>query len=63
MWECHVYDHIGNIFMIELENLWGAHDNFNMAGFILGCENWDRYDFKVLLNWLCIVSLGYQIIW
>ena len=25
-------------------------DNFNRTGFILGCENWDRYYFKVLLK-------------
>ena len=25
-------------------------DNFNMTGFISGCENWDRYDFKALLK-------------
>ena len=25
-------------------------DNFNRTGFILGCENWDRYDFKALLK-------------
>ena len=26
-------------------------DDFNRTGFILGCENWDRYDFKALLIW------------
>ena len=25
-------------------------DSFNRTGFILGCENWDRYDFKALLQ-------------
>ena len=25
-------------------------DNFNRTGFILGCENWDRYDFKAFLK-------------
>ncbi len=41
--------------MGELDNLLGGvlkslvHDNFNEAGFILGNENWDRYDFKALL--------------
>ena len=24
--------------------------NFNRTGFILGCGNWDRYDFKALLK-------------
>ncbi len=27
-----------------------ALDYFNKAGFILGCENWDRYDFETLLK-------------
>ncbi len=25
-------------------------DSFSKAGFILGCENWDRYDFEALLK-------------
>ena len=43
--------------MGELDKLLGGSfeefstlDNFNRTGFILGCENWDRYDFKALLN-------------
>ena len=27
----------------------GYSDTFNRVGFILGCENWDRYDFKALV--------------
>ena len=41
----------------ELDKLFGGSfeefstlDNFNRTGFILGCENWDRYDFKALLK-------------
>ena len=51
-WECPVYDCIRNTFMGELDKLLGGSfeefitlDNFNRS-FILGCENWDRYDFK-----------------
>ena len=42
--------------MGELDKLLGSFeefstlDNFNRTGFILGCENWDRYDFKALLK-------------
>ena len=43
--------------MGELDKLLGGSfeefstlDNFNRTGFILGCENRDRYDFKALLN-------------
>ena len=25
-------------------------NSLNRTGFILGCENWDRYDFKALLK-------------
>ena len=49
---------IRNTFMGELDKLLGggsfevfsALDNINRTGFILGCENWDRYDFKALLK-------------
>ena len=50
LWECPVFR---NTFMGELDKLLGGSfeefstlDNFNRTGFILGCENWDRYDFK-----------------
>ena len=40
--------------MGELDKLLGGSfeefDNFNRTGFILGYENWDRYDFKALLK-------------
>ncbi len=55
-WECPAYDSIRNTFMGDLEKLLGknfvefsAHDDFSKAGFVLGCENWDRYDFEALL--------------
>ena len=40
-------------------------DNFNRTAFIiLGCENWDRYDFKALLtlvkSFVPAISLGYE---
>ena len=57
LWECPVYHSIRNTFMVELENLLGGSfeefrtlDNFNRASFLLGCENWDGYDFKALLK-------------
>ena len=34
-------------------------DNFNRTGYILGCENWDRYDFKPKLVKFCTINLGY----
>ena len=51
LWECPVYDSIRNAFMGELDMLLGgSFEEFstldNRTGFILGCENWDRYDFK-----------------
>ena len=80
LWECPVYDSIRNTFMGELDKLLGGGggnfeefstlDNFNRTGFILGCENWDRYYFKALLklvkNFVLAISLGYEeesIIW
>ena len=27
-----------------------ALNNFERTGFVLGCENWERYDFKALLR-------------
>ena len=27
-----------------------ALNNFEKTGFVLGCENWERYDFKALLR-------------
>ena len=48
------YHSIRNTFMEELDKLLGGSfeefSNFNRTGFILGCENWDRYDFKALLK-------------
>ena len=45
------------IVMGELDNLLGGSfeefstlNNFKRTGFILGCENWDRYDFTALLR-------------
>ena len=53
--------------MTELETLlgedfeaFGALDSFGRAGFILGCENWDRYDFKALLK---LVKNFVSLIW
>ena len=58
LWECPVYDSSRHTFMGELDKLLGGGsfeefstlDNFNRTDFILGCENWDRYDFKALLK-------------
>ena len=60
LWECSVYDSIRNTFMGELDKLLGgggggSFEEFitlvnDRTGFILGCENWDRYDFKALLQ-------------
>ena len=57
LWECPVYDTIRNIFMEDLNNLLGgsfeefsALNNFERTGFVLGCENWERNDFKALLR-------------
>ena len=41
--------------MGELDKLLGGGSfeefiTLNRTGFILGCENWDRYDFKALLK-------------
>ena len=43
--------------MEDLDNLLGgsfeefsALNNFERTGFVLGCENWERYDFKALLR-------------
>ena len=58
LWECPVYDSIGSTFMGGLDKLLGGGggggggsfeefstlDNFNRTGFILGSENWDRYE-------------------
>ena len=48
---------IRNTFMENLDNLLGgsfeefsALNNFERTGFVLGCENWERYDFKALLR-------------
>ena len=46
-----------NTFMGELDSLLGrsfeefsALDNFERTGFVLGCEKWDRSNFKALLS-------------
>ena len=51
LWECPVYDTTRNTFMEDLNNLLGgrfeefsALNNFERMGFVLGCENWERYD-------------------
>ena len=44
--------------MVELKSLLGRgfeeefskFNNFNKAGFILRCENWDKYDFKAFIK-------------
>ena len=54
---CLVRHTIKNTFMEDLDNLLGgsfeefsALNNFERTGFVLGCENWERYDFKALLR-------------
>ena len=56
LWECPAYDTIRNTFMEDLDNLLGgsfrdfsALNKFERRGFVLGCENWERYDFKAKL--------------
>ena len=46
-----------NTFMENLTICWGGVwkdfstlNKFRRRGFVLGCENWDRYDFKALLR-------------
>ena len=57
LWECPAYDTFRSTFMEDLDNLLGgsfeefsALNNFERTGFVLGCENWERYDFKALLR-------------
>ena len=57
LWECPAYDTIRSTFMEDLDKLLGgsfeefsALNNFERTGFVLGCENWERYDFKALLR-------------
>ena len=64
LWECPVYDTIRNTFMGELDNpLGGSFEEFSAlikrTGFVLGCENWEGYDFKGLLKLVksCIILL------
>ncbi len=68
LWECPAYDTIRNTFMEDLDNLLGgsfeefsALNNFERTGFVLGCENWETYDFKALLRLLRVyfINLGY----
>ena len=63
LWECPVHDCSRNSLMRELHNLhvrgkfstlhtcnkFCTLHTCNRADFILGCENWDRYDFT---HWL-----------
>ena len=53
-WECPVYDSIRNTFMGELDELLGGSfeefSTLDRTGFILGCENWDRYDLLKLVK-------------
>ena len=57
LWECPTYDTIRSTFMEDLDKLLGgsfeefsALNNFERTGFVLGCENWEKYDFKALLR-------------
>ena len=57
LWECPAYDTFRSTFMEDLDNLLGgsfeefsALNNFERTGFVLGCENWERYYFKALLR-------------
>ena len=52
-----MYDIIRSTFMGKLKNLLGgefeefsALDNVEETGFVLGCENWSRSNFKALLG-------------
>ena len=51
------YGTIRSTFMEDLDKLLGgsfeefsALNTFERTGFVLGCENWERYDFKALLS-------------
>ena len=54
-------------FMEDLDNLLGGSFeefsalNFERTGFVLGCENWERYDYKALLRLVksYFINLGY----
>ena len=57
LWECPVYDTIRSTFMGKLKNLLGgifeefsALNNVEKTGFVLGCEKWNRSNFKALLS-------------
>ena len=57
LWECPVYDTIRNTFMGKLKNSFGGSLKnlvpfimFKKTGFVLGCENWNRSNFKALLS-------------
>ena len=50
LWECPAYDTFRSTFMEDLDNLLGgsfeefsALNNFERTGFVLGCENWERW--------------------
>ena len=60
-----MYDTIRNAFMKDFDNLLGGNfekfsvlNNFEWAGFVLGCENWERYDFKASQEFY-FINLGY----
>ena len=57
LWECPAYGAIRNTFMEDLDNLLGGSfeefrslNNIKRTGFVIGCENWERYDFKASLR-------------
>ena len=57
LWECPAYDTTRSTYMEDLDKLLGgsfeefsALNAFERMGFVSGCENWERYDFKALLR-------------
>ena len=54
LWECPAYDTIRNTFVEDLANLLGGsfeelvHSIVSFERTVLGCENWERYDFEAL---------------
>ena len=43
---------------VEVLKSFSALNSFERTAFVLGCENWERYDFKALLNFY-FINLGY----
>ena len=67
LWECPAYGTIRNTFMEGSDKLLGgsfesfsALNSFERTAFVLGCENWERYDFKALLK---LVKIFILLIW